>query len=487
MIFENIRDYFLFFEEKILPELKQHSYQSPKGYHGLETHTYQVVFRAIDYAFQLHQDPMPVLFAAALHDCARIDDRYDVEHGLKALPLVRQILNRFREVISPSKDEAILRAIAQHTTGHQPVDYISACLWDADRTRLSWERGFDASYFSTEYAKKRASSDPRIYLNYQAQTLNKAFEDREGVLVDFKSLIRDIHIQSEKTFCLRHQYMLWGRRQPFKNLGIVEDLKRFLTKGVLVGIDGFYSYLCSSRIEEDMNPEKIYLFFNLPETKLQAPFFRLDHTACEIDLDKKGIESFYLMNQYLLTDFLPCLQTGLVREGWQEIEPISLNFDKWENMIYRIPEEAKITAIRLRNKKPYYYQYLLENKKKEQYIFEPEQHLMDGFSHKVAVAIEDALFGRAENFSKAYTDFIQNKIMPLVEKENWTCALVFRGQQFPAPERIIYKGYVLFDNSIDSCLEVANKITPAFLKQIEEKNIIHHHQLQLDLKEHSRS
>ena len=60
MTLQTIRDYFNFFENKVLPELKKTARQELEGYHGLETHTYQVVFRAVDYALKLNQNPMPV-------------------------------------------------------------------------------------------------------------------------------------------------------------------------------------------------------------------------------------------------------------------------------------------------------------------------------------------------------------------------------------------------------------------------------------------
>ena len=37
------------------------------------------------------------------------------------------------------------------------VDLVSACLWDADRIRLSWEMGYEPKFFSTPYAKNIAS------------------------------------------------------------------------------------------------------------------------------------------------------------------------------------------------------------------------------------------------------------------------------------------------------------------------------------------
>ena len=87
-----IRKYFDFYQNKILPEVEKLATQRKEGYHGLYTHTDAVVFRAIDYALELGKDPMPVVFAAACHDMARTHDLYDKEHGQNALPLAKQVM-----------------------------------------------------------------------------------------------------------------------------------------------------------------------------------------------------------------------------------------------------------------------------------------------------------------------------------------------------------------------------------------------------------
>lgn len=487
MTLQTIRDYFNFFENKVLPELKKTARQELEGYHGLETHTYQVVFRAVDYALKLNQNPMPVLFAAALHDSARSNDQFDVEHGLKALPLARQLMSSFADYLTQSDRKSVLRAIAQHTIGRHPLDYVSACLWDADRTRLSWERGFDASYFATEHAKKVAAADPRPYLSYQAQVLDKPFEDREQVLLDLRATFHPHQFFSKKTFCLRHQYMLWGRQQPFHSLGIAGDLKRFLLKGAFTGHDGFYSYLVPENKEKELDENKIFLFFNISEDKLRAPLFRLDHTACEIDFEKKGVESFYLMNKDLFVHYLPLLKTGEKHNEWEAIVPVKVNFGYWEEQIFQLPHEAEITAIRLRTKAPFYYQYLLENKEGNRYIVEPSEHLVDGFSNKIASAVEDILFQHSADFAKAYTIFLQKDLMQRVKNEEWTCALVYRGAGLPLPTRLVYKGHLLFDAALHERSVVAEKITPAFLEDLEQNKLSHHNSILPLFNDHTRS
>lgn len=175
-----IREYFDFYQKKVFPYVKKYATQPLKGYHGLEDHTDAVVFRAIDYALELGENPMPVIFAAACHDMARINDDVDTGHAERALPLARKVMNRFPKRLTDTEKETVLTAIRMHTTGTQTSDYICACLWDADRTRLAWERGYHEKYFNTPYAKKIASGDAKEYIKRQNRILGRTNKDRES-------------------------------------------------------------------------------------------------------------------------------------------------------------------------------------------------------------------------------------------------------------------------------------------------------------------
>ena len=174
------RKYFNFYQKKVLPVVEKYAMQNPEVYHGLHTHTDAVVFRAIDYALELGKNPMPVLFAAACHDMARVHDGYDATHAEKAVPLAKKVMNHFPKRLSDVEKGTVLVAIRDHTTGIQAGDYICACLWDADRTRLAWERGYYEKYFNTEYAKKVASGNAIEYIKWQNKVLKRTNKDREG-------------------------------------------------------------------------------------------------------------------------------------------------------------------------------------------------------------------------------------------------------------------------------------------------------------------
>ena len=77
--------YFDFYTYKILPQVQLYTTQKADGCHTL-SHTASIVFRGIDYALSLDENPMPVVFAAACHDMARTHDGFDINHGKNAVP-----------------------------------------------------------------------------------------------------------------------------------------------------------------------------------------------------------------------------------------------------------------------------------------------------------------------------------------------------------------------------------------------------------------
>ncbi|MDD3669532.1 MAG: hypothetical protein PHX68_04585, partial [Alphaproteobacteria bacterium] len=128
----------------------------------------------------MREDPMPVLFACACHDMARMSDDWDAEHGARAVPLAADIMDKFTDALPAAQRQSALYAVAHHTAGRRAPDYVSACLWDADRTRLSWKNGYRAAFFATARARAVASMrNPLDYVAYQSQCMGK---NREAVL-----------------------------------------------------------------------------------------------------------------------------------------------------------------------------------------------------------------------------------------------------------------------------------------------------------------
>lgn len=166
-----MRKYFNFYQTNILPRVQLCSTQNPNGCHALDKHTSAVVFRGIDYALSLGENPIPVIFAGAFHDMARKHDGFDISHGVNAVPNAQKIMNKFPKnlyELSVTEKNRIIFAIINHTNDNiSAPDYVSECLWDADRTRMSWEYGFNAKYFNTERAKYVASHPAVDYINFQ--------------------------------------------------------------------------------------------------------------------------------------------------------------------------------------------------------------------------------------------------------------------------------------------------------------------------------
>lgn len=153
----------------ILPSIENIGTQPKYGYHGLYTHTFQVAQFAIELALSVWTDPLPVILGAALHDIARTHDDDDYAHGPQGAKIARDFLNENYKHLFPGTIDKIVYAIENHTIGEKAPDLISACVWDADRIRLSWEMGYDEKFFNTEYGKYIASL-PRS--NNEFATLN---------------------------------------------------------------------------------------------------------------------------------------------------------------------------------------------------------------------------------------------------------------------------------------------------------------------------
>lgn len=164
-----------FLEEQIMPRLKRFTRQNTLGYHGLE-HTELVALRAVDIALSLgherQSELVPVLLAAAIHDCARTDDGFNTFHGPDAanMPEVQTFLADPLFNLSEAQKKQIKYAAYNHTTA-QPndgvaYDYITKSLCDGDRIRLSWERGHSAKFFFTAKGDELGAMNPYRVIDY---------------------------------------------------------------------------------------------------------------------------------------------------------------------------------------------------------------------------------------------------------------------------------------------------------------------------------
>lgn len=189
---ESIRKYFDFYEQNVIPAIKSNSKVTQKdcGFHWLYTHTDSVVFRWIYYALCLDKDPIPVIFACAFHDLARTDDEYNETHWERAVPIAKEVMEAFSDILTDNQKESVLYAVENHTIWLkapdyvQARDYVSSCLWDADRTRLWWIYWYEASLMSTDEAKRVASWKAKDFLKFQNECLGRDLnEDREEIFL----------------------------------------------------------------------------------------------------------------------------------------------------------------------------------------------------------------------------------------------------------------------------------------------------------------
>lgn len=166
---EKIGNAFSFYKKEILPLILDNPKvtQNKEWYHWLFTHTQNVVFCGICYAISLWEDPIPVVFACACHDLARVNDWYDEWHWKNAVPIVVEIINNEKFNLIEEQKNRIIEAVANHTTWMKATNYVSACLRDADRTRLSWERGYNSKFFNTELWKLVASWNREDFFAFQ--------------------------------------------------------------------------------------------------------------------------------------------------------------------------------------------------------------------------------------------------------------------------------------------------------------------------------
>ena len=138
--------YIKYFNHLVMPKIKPISLQEKNhlNYHGL-WHTEQVSMIAIDIAVKENLNPLPILLAAALHDCGRTDDKHDSMHGLKGKPIAQYFLNNFvdKDLLTKEEIHQIIDAVAQHngSSGNPKTNRVLGCLQDADCMRLFWERG----------------------------------------------------------------------------------------------------------------------------------------------------------------------------------------------------------------------------------------------------------------------------------------------------------------------------------------------------------
>ena len=161
----------------VLPTIAPHATVDLDGYHSLE-HLHFVGRVAALLALDADEDPFPALVAGALHDLRREDDAPGLDHARASAKVASTVLaSEFSPYLNRRAVPLIIDAIREHPRGRVATNYIEACLWDADRVRLAWERGFRARFFNTrlgsEMAQRGDAFTEQLCSSYFGKTRNE--------------------------------------------------------------------------------------------------------------------------------------------------------------------------------------------------------------------------------------------------------------------------------------------------------------------------
>ena len=133
-------------------------------YHGIE-HWKQVESNGILLASRTRADISVVRLFAIFHDCKRMDDGHDAEHGLRGAEFARASREKGIFQLDDSRFEKLYHACRFHTEERTSGDVTIDTCYDADRLDLG-RVGFrlDPSKMATATGKKlaRMSVDEQV-------------------------------------------------------------------------------------------------------------------------------------------------------------------------------------------------------------------------------------------------------------------------------------------------------------------------------------
>lgn len=124
------------------------------GIHGI-AHWERVRQNGLMIAKHNGADKNIVELFAFLHDCCRIDDGGDPDHGKRAAEYIKTLRGKYIH-IDHHKFNLLCEACEYHTKGRTRADTTVMTCWDADRLDL-WRVGIKPTpkFLCTKYAKKR--------------------------------------------------------------------------------------------------------------------------------------------------------------------------------------------------------------------------------------------------------------------------------------------------------------------------------------------
>lgn len=133
------------------------------GYHGLQ-HCLDVGLMGVLLAHLNDVPATPIFIAALAHDLRREGPK-DHHNAPDSALLCQELLEGSWSEYASNFDKEIIEAVAGHSSAQPPLSTTAAILRDADRIRLSWERGFDERFFHTKWGKEFAQRDSSFAQN----------------------------------------------------------------------------------------------------------------------------------------------------------------------------------------------------------------------------------------------------------------------------------------------------------------------------------
>jgi len=182
------------------------------GYHGLQ-HSLDVGLLGVVLA-HLHEIPAtPVFLAGLAHDLRR-DAPKDNHNAQESAALYQELIKGPWGAYASKFDREIIDAVASHSSLHEAPSMTAKVLRDADRVRLSWERGFDERFFETYWGKEFAKRDSSFTENVLTR-----LSYREGSIMEINLLTGAValFVLQRKFTCPSHLATDAGARAWFIN------------------------------------------------------------------------------------------------------------------------------------------------------------------------------------------------------------------------------------------------------------------------------
>ena len=132
------------------------------SYHGL-SHGLDTALIAVIIAYALDIPPTPILLAALCHDFK--------PRASESAEMFSAVLGDVWREYSGINDKRMIYAVSSHSELSPVKDDVANVLRDADRVRLSWERGYEPKFFSTEIGAEIAQNGANYLGELQARLM----------------------------------------------------------------------------------------------------------------------------------------------------------------------------------------------------------------------------------------------------------------------------------------------------------------------------